>query len=136
MNNLLLFREISGVQRKEITFFLHTSIHVYHYYEKDIITIPENIKRMLAKLYDVTETELFNSDGVISENTMEKLRYFSTLDEEKRKKKLSLNLSEGEAEKMNFEQIEQIKHGERYCPSDTILSDKEEIDEDIFILGN
>ena len=92
MNNLLLFREISGVQRKEISFFLHTSIHVYHYYEKDIITIPENIKRMLAKLYDVTETELFNSDGVISENTMEKLRYFSTLDEEKRKKKLSLNL--------------------------------------------
>lgn len=113
LNNLRLFRELSGLQRQEITFFLHTSIHVYHYYEIDKVTIPEEIKVLLSKLYDVPMDELFISEGKVSNSTKEKLQRIACLDEEQRMKYLSRNLSGGKYDKLKFDQIEQIKHGKQ-----------------------
>ena len=114
MNNLLLFREISGVPRKELAHFIHASVHAYHYYEKDRIMIPCEVKRLFAKLYDVSEEEIFNSEGCISDSTREKLISLSKLDTDQRKKRFSLNISNGKYEKLKFDQIEQIKNSMQY----------------------
>lgn len=110
MNNLLFFREMSGVQRSELSYFLHTSIHVYHCYEVDKVTIPDEIKRLLSKLYDAPEEELFNSEGSVTDETRAKLQNLAGLDKDQRMKRLALNLSDGKCDKLNFDQIEQIKH--------------------------
>lgn len=110
VNNLLFFRKISGVQRCELSFFLHISVHVYHYYEVDKVAIPDEIKQLLSKLYNAPIDDLFNSEGKVSNETINKLMLLAKYDKDQRMKQLALNLSEGRYEKLRFDQIEQIKH--------------------------
>lgn len=132
MNNLLLFREISGVSLKELVYFIHVSLQTYHCYEKDRITIPCEVKRLFAKFYDISEEEIFNSEECISNSSREKLSCLANLEEDQRKKKLSLNLSDGKLDELSFEQIEQIKYGESYCQNIKICLYEDALSELLF----
>ncbi len=109
MNNLKYFREQVGVTKKIIASLLNLSVHVYTGYENGLFIIPEEIKIMISLIYGIPRNYIMCDSKQVPEEISNHLREMLNLDNDKKKERLSLNLSQGEKRNLKVKDIYKIK---------------------------
>ena len=109
MNNLKLFRELSGAERTHLAKLINKTTHTYLYYESGRIQCPTVCGLMVAKIYDIDVYEIFCPEKEISSKTKEKLKSYAKMDENERKKAFEFNLFESKEKKVSYRNIQKIK---------------------------
>lgn len=109
MNNLLLFRNITGIPRKTFSFFLSITVHTYGYIEKGSMCLTPEIEILLARIYGIDKAQLTCPPKQITQETMETLTALSNESPEQQIKTISLRLSQGAFETLKPLQVRKIK---------------------------
>lgn len=108
MNNLKLFRTLAGLKCRQLSSLLLVSAHVYGYYEKDFPLPPETAV-MLARIYRIDNAQLLCPVNEITDETIRNIEEISKIDPTDRDRILSLNLTNGKYEKLNFKKLWRIR---------------------------
>ena len=92
MNNLKLFRELSGIKTVQLSKLIVASSFTYLSYEKNKMIIPKDQAIMISLIYSIDVNELFVPEEEISNETIQKLKSYSAMTDEKRLEILTTNL--------------------------------------------
>lgn len=109
MNNLMLFRSITGIPKKTFSFFLSITVHTYGYIEKGSMCLTPEIEVLLARIYGINKAQLTCPANQIAQKTMDALTALSKESPEQQIKTISLRLSQGAFESLKPYQIRKIK---------------------------
>lgn len=109
MNNLMLFRSITGIPRKTLSFFLSITVHTYGYIEKGSMCLTPEIEILLARIYGIDKAQLVCPQNQITQETIETLTALSNESPEQQIKTISIRLSQGIFETLKPHQIRKIK---------------------------
>lgn len=109
MNNLKFFRDLSGITPKQFSKLLNTSAHSYIGMEQEKIKIPAELVIMIAKLYSIDPSDIFKPHSELSDKTLEKVREYSSMDENERFVALCSNLTEGQLTRVTYRDVRKLK---------------------------
>lgn len=110
MNNLKLFRELSGIDRLIIARFLNVNIYTYMGYENERLVLPKSIERMIAKMYNIEVDDIYRISDLLSQDTVANLKSISLLEKDKQIELLFFNLTGKKSGRLTYREISQIKN--------------------------
>lgn len=58
-NNLKIFRELSGITKKELATLLNVTVHTYTAFEQEKMSIPAVIEIMISKIYMIPVDSIY-----------------------------------------------------------------------------
>lgn len=109
MNNLTLFRELSGVTVKQLSSILAVTVYTYRAYEQERMVLRDEISLMITKMYQISYNELFCSKLEISTESINKVKSLSSLSSEERYEAMIYNLTGEHMKTLSFNKICEIK---------------------------
>ena len=108
-NNFLYFRNKANISRKTLSKLLNTSVYTYCGYEKNRLTVPNEVVIMFSKMFDITVEEIFTNPALISKETKLKLERFSKLKESQQEYELIRRLTGQGRSNISYREIGAIR---------------------------
>ncbi len=110
MNNLLYFRKLSKIDVKLLSKALNITVHTYIGFEQEKMLIPNEVKCILAMIYDIDIEELFCESAVLCETTRMKVEAMGKYDVAEMEQILCERLLGSKSQKLNYKTVRGLKN--------------------------